>query len=219
MLESPKYILDKISEGEGLHLDFKHSVNDAKKIARAMVAFANSKGGTLLIGVRDNGSIGGVKSEEEFYMIETASILHCKPEVKFDIKNWNINGKNVLEVKVKQSDIKPHTAPDQNGEPKAFFRVDDKNLIAHKILIDTWKRKQKGFAGIKLIYDDVVETLFNEITENGSVSKEQLIRITGIRSSQANKLLTNLLLMDILDIEMTENNTYFVYHESYENEF
>ncbi len=219
MLESPKYILDKISEGEGLNLDFKHSVNDAKKIARAMVAFANSKGGTLLIGVRDNGSIGGVKSEEEFYMIETASILHCKPEVKFDIENWNINGKNVLEVIVKESNLKPHTAPDTNGEPKTFFRVDDKNLVAHRILIDTWKRKQKGFSGIKLIYDVVVETLFNEITENGCITKEQLIRITGIRSNQANKLLSNLLLMDILDIEMTESNTHFVYHESYENEF
>lgn len=69
--------------------------------------------------------------------------------------------------------------------------------------------------GIKLIYNDVVETLFNEITENLSITKSQLIRITGIKSQAANTLLTNLMLMEILDTEISENITRFVFHKNY----
>ena len=38
-----------------------------------LVAFANTGGGRLLIGVKDNGKIAGIRSEEELYMIEAAS--------------------------------------------------------------------------------------------------------------------------------------------------
>ena len=48
-----------------------------------LVAFANTDGGRLLIGVKDNGKIAGVRSEEEKYMIETAAQLYCIPEVEY----------------------------------------------------------------------------------------------------------------------------------------
>ncbi|PLX07416.1 MAG: hypothetical protein C0596_10785 [Marinilabiliales bacterium] len=155
---------EKIAIGEGINLDFKHSIKDSKKIARSLAAFANTQGGSLLVGVRDNGSIAGVNSDEEYYMIETAALLYTKPNVKFEHKNWVIDGKNILEIVVKKSNERPHYAPDQNDELKAYIRVQDENFIAHKIIVDYWKRKQKDFKGIKLIYDDVVETLFNEIS-------------------------------------------------------
>jgi predicted HTH transcriptional regulator len=187
-MDEEKRIRNLISKGEGLHLDFKHSISDSKKIARSLAAFANTEGGKLLIGVRDNGSIAGVKSEEEYYMIETT---------------------------VEPSQSKPHLAPDNRNIYKAFIRAKDENFVASKIIVDYWKRKQKGFMGIKLIYNDVVETLFNEITENLSITKSQLIRITGIKSQAANTLLTNLMLMEILDAEISENITRFVFHKNY----
>lgn len=62
-----------ISQGEGKLLDFKFAVNDTRKIAVAICAFANTDGGTLLIGVKDNGKIAGVNAQEEYFMIETAA--------------------------------------------------------------------------------------------------------------------------------------------------
>ncbi len=218
MTENHKYIQDKISEGEGLHLDFKHSVNDAKKIARSLVAFANTEGGSLLIGVRDNGSIAGVRSEEEYYMIETAAITYCKPEVKFSYKNWVISGKAVLEIVVGKSEDKPHYAPDTNDIYKAFVRKNDQNLAAPKVLVEVWKRQKKDIKGIKLKYDDVVEALLNEITINGFITKTHLTRLTGIRSYQADKLLSNLILMEILDIDITENYIRYIFNETYEKD-
>ncbi|MDR2009553.1 MAG: ATP-binding protein [Bacteroidales bacterium] len=219
MLENQKYIKERISGGEGLHLDFKHSISDAKKIARSLVAFANTEGGSLLIGVRDNGSIAGVRSEEEYYMIETAAIMYCKPVVEFRHKNWNINGMTILEIIVGRSENKPHYAPDTNDSYRAFIRKKDQNLVAPKVLVEVWKRQKKEFKGIKLKYDDVVEALFNEITLNGFITKSHLTRLTGIRSYQADKLLSSLMLMDILDLDMTEHYTRYIFNETYKREF
>ncbi|WP_431200564.1 AlbA family DNA-binding domain-containing protein [Mucilaginibacter sp. P25] len=63
-----------IFEGEGVTVDFKKTITSCEKIARTMVSFANNKGGKLLIGVTDDGTIKGVKSDdEERYMITKAA--------------------------------------------------------------------------------------------------------------------------------------------------
>ena len=68
-----------IAEGEHQRLDFKFEVSDSKKIARTLCAFANTDGGRLLIGVKDNGAVSGIRSEEEYYMIEAAAGMYCRP--------------------------------------------------------------------------------------------------------------------------------------------
>ena len=67
-----------ISEGEHQQQDFKFEISNAKKIAKSLSAFANTDGGRLLIGVKDNGKIAGIQSEEELYMIEAAADLYKK---------------------------------------------------------------------------------------------------------------------------------------------
>ena len=79
-----KYLKSLIAQGEHQQLDFKFEISDARKIARTLSAFSNADGGRLLIGVKDNGRITGVRSDEEFYMVESAASLYSKPEVKFD---------------------------------------------------------------------------------------------------------------------------------------
>jgi predicted HTH transcriptional regulator len=70
-LTDTQYIRQLVSEGEHCHQDFKFEISDARKIARSLSAFANTEGGRLLIGVKDNGKIAGVRSDEEIYMIES----------------------------------------------------------------------------------------------------------------------------------------------------
>ena len=76
-----QYLEKLISEGEHVHQDFKFAISDARKIAKSLSAFANTEGGRLLVGVKDNGKIAGVRSEEEIYMIEADANLYCRPEV------------------------------------------------------------------------------------------------------------------------------------------
>ena len=80
------YIYSLIAEGEHQQQDFKFEISDARKIARTFSAFANTDGGKLLVGVKDNGRIAGIRSEEEMYMVETAAQLYCIPEIKYTMQ-------------------------------------------------------------------------------------------------------------------------------------
>lgn len=209
-------ISERIKQGEGQHLDFKHSINDSKKIARSLVAFANSKGGgSLLIGVKDNGKIRGIASDEEYFMVETAAHLFCKPEPEFNHKIWNVTGKIVLEIIVPEGKDKPYLAPDENGNYKAFVRNFDQNLIAGKILKEVWKRKKRGLKGVKIKYNFVLKTLLGFIEDKGSISKSEFINMCNIKSSTADNILINLILMNIIEIQLSEKSDRFTFTKDF----
>lgn len=123
-----QYLEKLISEGEHIHQDFKFAISDARKIAKSLSAFANTEGGRLLVGVKDNGKIAGVRSEEELYMIEAAANLYCRPEVELDTRIYHVDGKDVLEVQVNESQQKPIYALDEENRPWAYVRIKDENI-------------------------------------------------------------------------------------------
>lgn len=92
-LTDTQYIQQLVSEGEHCHQDFKFEISDARKIARSLSAFANTEGGRLLVGVKDNGKIAGIRSEEEIYMIEAAATLYCRPAVDLKTQATTWKGK------------------------------------------------------------------------------------------------------------------------------
>ena len=61
--------------------------------ARSLSAFANTEGGRLLVGVKDNGKIAGIRSEEEIYMIEAAATMYCCPKVEIETRTYLVEGK------------------------------------------------------------------------------------------------------------------------------
>ena len=122
-----------IAEGEHLHQDFKFFLSDARKIARSVAAFANTDGGRLLVGVKDNGKIVGIKNEEDLQMIEAAAQVFCKPEVDYEPFIWEYGGKRVLEVRIAASRRAPHTAPAENGRPTVYIRKADENKVASAV--------------------------------------------------------------------------------------
>ena len=72
-LKGKYYIEELVAQGEHQQQDFKFLISDARKIARSISAFANRDGGRLLIGVKDNGTIAGVRNEEDIYVVEQAA--------------------------------------------------------------------------------------------------------------------------------------------------
>ena len=122
-----------IAEGEHLHQDFKYFLSDARKIARSVAAFANTDGGRLLIGVKDNGKIVGIKNDEDIHLIEAAAQVFCKPEVDYEPRIWEYGTRRVLEVWIAPSPHAPHTAPDENGRPTVYIRKADENKVASAV--------------------------------------------------------------------------------------
>lgn len=202
------YIKDLIAEGEHQRLDFKFEISDSKKIARSLAAFANTDGGRLLVGVKDNGTIAGVRSEEEYYMVEGAASMYCKPEVEFSTKEWRIEGKLVLEIIVAKSQLKPHYAPDKDNNWKVFVRVNDQNLLGNKVLLMLWKRQKSG-QGVEIRYREQEELLMHYLQENSFITLSGFSKLAGIPRFLAEKILVNFILLDIVSMNITDKQTYY----------
>jgi len=187
-----------IEQGEHQQLDFKFEVSDSKKIARTLSAFANTDGGRLLIGVKDNGHISGVRSEEEYYMIEAASHMYTKPQVSFTATRWDVQGKTVLEIYVAPSPDKPHAAPDKEDRYKAYIRVKDENMLANEVLMYSWKKKQRS-SGILLKVSKPVEKLFLYLDDHSFINIHQFCRIAHINYYTARNILSDLMAIDSIE--------------------
>ncbi len=193
-----------IEEGEHRQLDFKFAVNDSRKIARSLSAFANTEGGRLLIGVKDNGKIAGIRSNEEFYMLQAASELYTKPEVTFEIKSHLIEKKEVLEVIIAKSKNRPHTAPDEKGNYKAYIRVNDENLLANGLLLKIWKA-EKNRPNIKIAYGKAEKFLLNYLNTHPYITFSKFRKSAGINFYKAEKILIDFILLDIIEIVFSKD--------------
>jgi len=196
------YIKKLIQSGEGLHLDFKFEISDAKKIARTFSAFANTSGGKLLIGVKDNGKISGVRSDEEEYMVESAAHIYCRPEVAYQVKKWTVEGKQVLEVEIPRSDDRPHFARDDQDVWTAYVRVQDENIKANKVLVSVWKNQRHKKSAF-ISYQKEEKALMDYLSEHGEISFHKFLKVARIGPRHAENILVNLVLMDAIEMDIT----------------
>lgn len=137
------YIEDLVSQGEHEQQDFKFMISDARKIARSISAFANRGGGRLLIGVKDNGVLAGVRNEEDIYVVEQAAASYCRPAQQVEFTAFNVgSGVLVIRASIAAADRRPVFAQDTDRKWKAYYRVDDENIVAHPLMIKAWQRRE-----------------------------------------------------------------------------
>ncbi len=212
-----QYLQKLILEGEHQQQDFKYCISDSRKIAKSLVAFANTDGGRLLIGVKDNGNIAGVRSEEEYYMVESAAKIFSKPPIDFDTRQHFIEGKTVLEVIIESSSNKPHFAKNDQGRWLAYFRKDDENKLANKVMIEVWK-KQKRSQGIFLSYSETERFLLDYLEKNGSISQSAFSRKAQITYREAERVLSDFITLGILEIQADEKNIRYTIAEDFDRQ-
>lgn len=202
------YIRQLIEGGESQTLDFKFEISDSKKIARTFVAFANTQGGTLLIGVKDNGAIAGVRSEEEYYMIEAASKMYCKPEVNFVTRKWTVEGKTILEITIPKSVVKPHYALTDERKWMVYIRVNDQNLLANNVLLKVWQQKKEK-RPVYLEFSKNEQKLLLFLEETPQITMSKFCKIAMISGREAENILVKLISLGIIKIEFTEKQIYY----------
>ncbi len=197
------YVKRLIAGGENQQLDFKFRISDSRKIARTLSAFANSDGGRLLIGVRDNGSIAGIQSEEEYYMVDTAAHLFCRPEISFSIKQHLTGGKTILEVEVIKGTSRPYQARDEDGRWVTYFRHDDQNLVANRVLLQVWKMEGRE-SGSFVKFSTAENTLMDYLEKNGSITISRFRKIAAINSHKAETILASLIRFRVIRMNVSE---------------
>ena len=204
-----------IEEGEHQQQDFKYCINDSKKIAKSLVAFANTDGGRLLIGVKDNGKVAGIRTDEEYYMVESAAKIFSNPPIPYTTKEWHSEGKTVLEISILPSDKKPHFAKDEQGKWLAYVRIKDENVLAHKIQLVTWE-KLNSSQGIYFTYSDDENFLIQYLQKFKSITFSKFIRLAHISRKRAEDILSNFIIMDVLRILTTRDGTTFTLNSDFD---
>ena len=204
----PKYIENLISQGENQQLDLKFEISDSQKIAKSIVAFANTNGGTLLVGVKDNGVIAGVRSDEEFYMVQVAANLYSKPKIPFEVKRWDIGKKTILEIFIPKSKNMPHYAVNEENIWKSYIRFDDQNLLVNNIQLQVWKRQNLN-KPVKIHYSRKEELLLSCLEEDKKITFNDFYNLTDISKKAAENIIIDFILLDIIEIIYSETKMYF----------
>ena len=200
-MSDKQYILSLIAEGEHEHQDFKYQISDARKIARSISAFANRNGGHLLIGVKDNGAIVGVSSDEEMYMIDQAAQMYCQPPQSVNFTLYRVEGKNVLKVDIAETLDRPVKAPDEKGQWKAYYRVADENVLASAMHVRLMERDCVDEAPVVISYSEREQALLDYLQTHGGITLSGFARLAHCSRSTAEQTVVNLCDMGVISLE------------------
>jgi len=199
---------DLIDQGEHVNQDFKFRIDDQRKIARTLCAFANTSGGSLLIGVKDNRKIAGCNPEEEFHMLEGAASVFCQPELKITSKIWQEDFRLVLEVSVAKSENGPHKAKDDDGKWKPYIRIKDKTTAVNKIWEWVWIEQKRKTARPEHFGEDELQ-LLKSIGKFQPVTLSKLYRESTLPLRRVDRLLVLFICWDLVDMIFENDGIYY----------
>lgn len=198
-----------IFDGEGVKQDFKKTINSCEKIAKTLVAYANNKGGRLLIGVADDGTITGVKQEdEEKYMITKAAHFYCKPALDPKFEEVYVDDKLVLVVEIEPSDLKPHYALGEDGKWWVYVRVNDKSILASKVVVDVIKSAGRE-EGVLIEYSNNEKALLEYLQSHERITVMEYCALSKINRRKAQRILVNLLLSGVIKVHTSEKEEFY----------
>lgn len=204
----PDKLIHLISQGEGERLDFKQTVNSAQKIAKTICAFANTKGGQLLVGIKDNGSPAKINPEEEQYVLEMAAGLFCKPEITIHFAVEEHLGREIVVATVPQSEEKPHYAKGEDNKWWAYIRVHDQCLLASKVMLDVMK-KSTNEEPAEIEYGKPEKTLLEYLEHHKRITLKEFCKAANLSRWRAQRILVNLVQMGVVKVISTEKTDFY----------
>jgi len=210
-----KELLKLIEEGENLHCEFKLHFSSNEKIAKEMIAFANTKGGYLLMGVNDDKKVIGVQSEKgEAELIKLVATKYCEPPIEFSLDYINIEEKEIVVVTVKESNNKPHRLQDYRNEldinkAEVYIRVNDKSILASKELIRLFKANSTSAVLKKYTIGLNEKIVFDYLSRNETITVKQLAKIANLSDRRASRTLVKMVRANLLFIHTKDNGEEF----------
>lgn len=201
------YIHGIIEEGEHETQDFKFAVNDARKIARTLSAFANNKGGRLLVGVKDNGAIAGIRNEEDIYVIEQAAQLYCRPAQQLEFTTFVTDCGIVLRANIAPSAKRPVKASEPDGSWRAYYRVADENIVAHPLMVKVWQ----SHGQLSFNAGETSRMILEAIAASpAGLELPDIARAAGCSLKTAESTVISLVRMEAVDLELSHSAKLFV---------
>ncbi len=198
-----------VAHGEGLHLEFKRKVAFPEKIVRELIAFANTEGGRLLIGVDDDGSLPGVKyPEEEIHLLETALQVHCRPQLSYEKKIIPLSKKKFVVVfEIPVSNRRPHRLIQKGEHPATYIRVNDTSVKASREMQEIVRRR-KSVRNIQFRYGHHESVLMKYLAEHKQITLAEFCRVASLKRFIASRKLVTLVLANVLKVTPGQPDVY-----------
>lgn len=197
------------AKGEGLRIEFKKKATFPEKIVRELIAFANTSGGELLIGVDDDGTVSGQRYiEEEVFVMEKAIRELVFPRLEYELFSIKINEKKGVAVyKVPVSSQRPHYIKEKDKK-RAFIRVADRSVQASK---EVWEilRRGRNPRDMVFTYGRKEEILMKALGESGRITLHEFAGLANLPRFLASKTLVRLVLANVLQIHPQESEDFF----------
>ena len=207
-----------IEEGENLTIEFKKKFSSEEKIAKEVIAFANTRGGCIIFGVEDDGNICGVESEKgEAELVKNAVKNFCEPEISYKLFFINFGNKEVVAVEVGESDNKPHRIQDYKTKldlntAQVYVRVNDKSVMASKEMIKILQTRTSGRKLENYTISKNEKIVFDYLDKYEKITVKDLGGIANISNRRASRTLINLVRANLLLIHHKDNGEeYFTY--------
>lgn len=204
-----KALQKQVSGGEGHRLEFKRKATYPDKIVRELIAFANTDGGTLLIGVDDDRTIPGVKfPEEESLAVQQALAKHCRPQLHYEEAIIPISEKKyVLEFNISRSERRPHYFV-ADGKKETFVRRHDQSIKASREMSEIMRRK-KSQHGTRFTYGEAEQKIIHFLGTRPAISLHEFAQLTGLNRYLASRKIIRLVLANVLTITPSEKGDLF----------
>ena len=198
--------------GENDHVEFKRKINHPEKVIREVVAFANSEGGHLIIGVDDDKSLVGLKyAEEDDYLLRKAIKELIRPAVRFDAESIALNEKRaILHFYIHAGERKPYFAFEEKHHRygKAFVRVRDRSIQASPEIRKILKLNNSPEA-TAFEYGPNEKLLFNYLHDNEKVTVNEFREMSGLDYNAASTTMIRMVLAKALRIIPREKEDWF----------
>lgn len=204
-----------IDEGENIQCEFKRKFTAPDKIAREMIAFANTKGGFIIFGVDDDKEVKGVESEKETAeLIRETAALMCVPPVNFNISFVEMNGNEIVVASIPESAVKPHRLQDYSDQfdiNKAIvtIRVNDKSVMASKEMVRLLRANSGKMTLKKYAIGTNEKTVFEYLSRREKISVKELSNLVNISERRASRTLVKMVRANLLMIHTKDNGEEF----------
>ncbi|MGL4875109.1 MAG: ATP-binding protein [Clostridium sp.] len=193
---------DEIKNGENKKVEFKEILPNSKNIVKTAIAFSNTAGGKLIIGIKDNREIIGVSDDDIFDLPDRISNIiydSCYPTIIPEIYVENICGKNVIVIEFYPGNLRPYYEKAKGKKDGTFVRIGATNKRADENMIFELERQRRNISfDEEICYEDSInEEMLQKLLKDFSnltgknIERKDLFNIKILKVQNGKEYYTN----------------------------
>jgi predicted HTH transcriptional regulator len=201
----------KLAAGGETHtVEFKRRITQPERVIRELVAFANTDGGQLLVGVNDDGVLSGLKHpEDDEYLLRKAINRRIRPYLRYKMEKVKLTEKKwILVFRVKKSHKRPHFIV-RRRKKECYLRIEDRTVRASNEMIQIMER-QKSEEGVHLKYGDTEQKLMEYLDKYSELTVGKFAQLARIQEKEASRTMVNMVLARVISVQPREGEDVYL---------